>query len=282
MRHIVSFILFWVCSISITNAVDNRLQVTASIAPVAYFVEKIGGEYVAVNTLVGSGQSPHTFEPTPHQVMDVSSSQLFVRIGEPFEDRLLEKLHALHALTIVDLRSGLTLHSDTHGHAHDPHIWLSPVLMSKQVTLIADALCRIDSVHTSEYRRNLALLISELTNLDSTIHAHLQQYAGRKVYIYHAAFGYFCEQYNIVQVAVEQDGKEPSGKWLTKIIESARADGITAIFAQPQYPARGAQTVADEVGARVVMIDPNAHDYAGNLLSIAQQIAASFSPKEKQ
>lgn len=282
MRHIVSFILFWVCSISITNAVDNRLQVTASIAPVAYFVEKIGGEYVAVNTLVGSGQSPHTFEPTPHQVMDVSSSQLFVRIGEPFEDRLLEKLHAQHALTIVDLRSGLTLHSDTHGHAHDPHIWLSPVLMSKQVTLIADALCRIDSVHTSEYRRNLALLISELTNLDSTIHAHLQQYAGRKVYIYHAAFGYFCEQYNIVQVAVEQDGKEPSGKWLTKIIESARADGITAIFAQPQYPARGAQTVADEVGARVVMIDPNAHDYAGNLLSIAQQIAASFSPKEKQ
>jgi zinc transport system substrate-binding protein len=282
MRYLVLLILSLVCAVSTAYAEDSHLHVTASIAPVAYFAEKIGGEYVTVSTLVGSGQSPHTFEPTPHQIMDVSDAQLFVRIGEPFEDRLLEKIHSMRELTLVDLRSGITLHSDSHGHAHDPHIWLSPVLMSKQVALIADALCRIDSVHSAQYRRNQVVLTAELHTLDSMIAALLKPYQQRKVYVYHTAFGYFCEQYGLVQVAVEQEGKEPNGKWLTQIIASAKADGVTTIFTQPQYSARGAQTVADEIGARVVEIDPNAHDYAGNLLSIAQQIAASFSPIAKK
>lgn len=282
MSAVITLIFLGFCLLQSAQAENSRLQVAASIAPAAYFVEKIGGEYVAVTTLVGSGQSPHTFEPTPHQIMEVSTSKLFVRIGEPFEERLIEKINSEQKIPVVDLRKGITLHEDNHGHTHDPHIWLSPVLMSKQVTLIAEALCKIDSAHSADYRRNLDLLIHELANLDSTISVLFKPYAQRKVYVYHAAFGYFCEQYGLEQVAVEQDGKEPSGKWLTKIIESARTDSITTIFAQPQYPARGAQMVADEIGARVVMVDPNAHDYAGNLLSIAQQIVASFSPMVKK
>lgn len=109
----------------------GKLKVSVSILPQKYFVERIGGDRVDVNVLVGPGQSPHTYEPTPRQLADLSGARLLFRIGLPFEDILMPKIEsAFKSLKVVDTRKGIKLRvmeeheaaheaEEEHGHASD-------------------------------------------------------------------------------------------------------------------------------------------------------------------
>lgn len=280
------------------NAMSGgRAAVAVSIPPLAYFVERIAGPDAPVEVLVGPGQSPHTFEPSPRQISALGKCQVLFRIGIGFEEVLIPKLaQAFPGLRVVDLRSGIKMRSlgaaeaCTHDHgdeghadheheaagAPDPHSWLDPQNARIQARAICEALCEFDRPRAEAYRKGLAEFEADLERVDRKIADMLAPFKGRAIFVFHPAFGYFAERYGLSQIAVEVDGKEPSAKQLSELIERAKRENVRVIFTQPQFSARAAQVVAQAIGGRVVAMDDLASDYLANLERMAAEVKAGF------
>lgn len=263
------------------------LNVVVSILPQAYFVEQILGSYGDVSVLVGPGQSPHSFEPTPQQVAGLAKADVLFRIGVTFEEGLIPRLQRTFPnLNIVDTREGVPLRKledhvcteghehehehhehgehDDHGHApggDDPHIWLSPKLVKIQARTITRTLAGLDPAHAAQFEQNLAAFEQQLDELDQRLATALAPLRGREVFVYHPAFGYLLDDYGLRQAPVELGGKEPTPRDLAALIEKARAAGAKVIFVQPQFSAKTAETLARQIGGVVVPLDPLARNY---------------------
>jgi len=274
------------------DSADGRLPVFVGIPPLGGLVEQIGGPHVAVSVLVQPGQDPHTFEPTPRQVVALSKARLFFEIGMPFESTLVEKIQqGNQRLAVVDTTSGIQKHAmgapcGEQGHEHaedanagepDPHVWLSPPLLKLMARNIAAALQQADPANAREYQTNLAALSVRLDALHEKISRMLAPYRGRAFYVFHPSFGYFADAYGLKQVAVEAGGRSPTPKQLQALIEQARKDRIKVVFVQPQSPQQSAQVVADAIGGKVVAID----GLAGNVIEDIEDIAAKMAAAMK-
>jgi zinc transport system substrate-binding protein len=266
-----------------SNASERKLNVFVSILPQAYFVERVGGDNVNVEVLVGPGQSPATYEINPRQMALLTKADVFFRIGVPFEEGLIPKIKAIAGnLLIVDTREGIELrmmeddHRDhRHGEAsikRDPHIWLDPVLVKRQAVTICDALKRIDPQRSGQYDRNLKSFQADLDSLNEKIKRILAPIKGSRFYVFHPAYGYFGDRYGLKQVAVELEGKEPGAADLARFIEQARRDGVRVIFVQPQFSEKSARTIADALKGAVVPLDPLARNYIANMENMAELI----------
>jgi len=265
---------------------SDKISVFVTIPPQAHFVERIGGGRVHVEVLVGPGQEPHTFDPSAKQMARLGGADVFFHLGATFERRLAEKIRTqFKDLRVVDTRKGVPLLKlpgahDGHGREDDtdPHIWLDPKLAGIQARTICEALCEIDADHAGEYRRNLRAFIADLDRVDAEIAELLRPVRDRTFYVFHPAFAYFAASYGLTQRAVEFEGKEPSQKKIAELIALARRDGVRAIFVRPQFKPDAVRTIADQIGAAVVPLDPLARDYLKNLRDIADKIQRALTP----
>ena len=282
--------LFTVSCSGRTAAGDNRPEVTVTILPLKYLVHEITGDDFAIEVLVPSGASPETFEPTPKQYIRLNESQMVFATGLiDFENALLARME--HKERLVDLSRGVELMAGSCSHDRaaearsraaaakglphgiDPHIWTSPRELRIMARNAYEAIARQwpDSV---KYRDNYALLDARLRALDSLTAAEIAR-SGRSYFlIYHPALTYYARAYGIRQVAIEEQGKEPSPKRLSRLIEQARKDGIRRVFYQSQFPASSVEILASDIGASPVAIDPLAEDVTGNIRRITHLIAA--------
>lgn len=256
-----------------------------SIAPQEFFVERIGGGLVSVKVLVGPGQSPHTFEPTPRQMADLAESDVYFAIGLPFEDRLLGRIAELGSgMQMVDASAGIPRrqvevahrHDDEHGGLPDPHTWLNPRFAKVQAQNICSALKELIPEHGAELEANLFELLHDLDELDAQLTEALGPLAGENIYVFHPAFGYFTDAYGLRQVPIELGGMEPSARELAGLIDHATSEGVRVIFVQPQFSTRSARAIAEEIGGAVVPIDPLSADYMNNLRTIARAVAEAL------
>ena len=248
---------------------DEQIQIIVSILPQKEFVERIGGEKVAVTVMIPPGASPATYEPSPGQLQDVSRAKLYVRIGHiPFENAWMEKIESANrGMQVVDSSEGIEI------IGNDPHIWLSPARARIQVEHISDALIEIDPDNSEYYARNKEDYLKTLSDLDEDIRNNLSEIKNRKFMVYHPAWGYFARDYQLEQVPIEIEGKEPSASDLVRLTDTARANNITAVFAAPQFNSESAEVIADEIGGTVVFIDPLAKDYAVNMRAVSAAFA---------
>ncbi len=202
----------------------------------------------------------------------------------PFEILLLPRLRTVTPwLEVVDVRSSLELRPAEHHecdephrfHAEDefdPHIWLSPVLAQQQAQVMCDKLVALDPAGADVYRKNLDRLTEQLEQLHRDLTARLKPFRGRSFLVYHPAYGYFADTYHLKQVAVEQGGKQPTGRQLARVVKEARKESIRVVLVQPQYSRRHAETIAAALGGVAVDADPMAHDYRAGLEQIAAAI----------
>jgi len=269
------------------NDKNEPLTVSVSILPEKYFVERIGGERVSVNVMVGPGDSPHSYEPKPAQMAALSRSLLYFRIGVEFENAWMDRIATVNpSMQIIDLSEGIEKipmaehynqenkqdEENEHG-ALDPHIWTSPNLVRSMAERIYQALSKIDPQHDSEYKANLDAFLDEISSLDSDIRQALENLPTRKFMVFHPAWAYFAADYGLEQIPVEIGGTEPSAAELADLITLAKGENIRIIFAQPEFSTQTAQYIAEEIGGQVVLISPLAEDWLENLRTVALTLA---------
>ncbi len=258
-------------------AAEPVLQVFVSVLPQKFLARRVAGERAEVVVMVGQGQSPHTYEPTPRQMARLAGASLYFRIGVSFEDVWMERLAAANpSMVVVDCREGVDLREeDDRGHL-DPHIWTSPLLALHASRRMKEALVEADPGGRELYERNYSVLAAELEGLDAEIRETLRTVRRRSFMVFHPSWGYFAEAYGLEQVAIESGGGEPGARELAGMIDRARREGIRVIFVQEQISRRSAEAVARAIGGRVVSVDPLAEDYIENLRAVARRFAEAM------
>ena len=288
MSRWISILLLWHVLLGCAEATkpaSGKIKTFVSIPPLSFFVERVAGPFAEVNVMVDQGQDAHTYEPTPQQMSSLAESQFYFSIGLPFEETLLPKIIALnHSLKVIDANFGIrrriigTAESADPEHAGlpDPHTWLDPRLAKIQAQNIESALAQFDPSHVTDYQANLQALHNDLDRLDANLAGALKPYRGQTILVFHPAFGYFCDAYGLVQMAVEIEGQEPSARQLADLIEKAKAKKIQIIFAQPQFSTVVVRRIAESIGAAVAPMNDLAPDYLENLQNMADRIAQQF------
>lgn len=241
----------------------EKLRVVASIAPLADFARQVGRDNVEVTLLLPPGASPHTYEPVPRMVREISKARIFIKIGAGLEF-WADKLMAASAggITTVTCSEGIQLlRGEDHDHALsdvNPHIWLDPVLSMKIVEKIAAAFSEADPAHAPFYRKNAKDYISKLAVLDREISQEVKTFRTRDYVTFHPAWDYFARRYGlrVAGVIEEAPGKEPSPRHVQRIIVAIRRLKTRVVFAEPQFSPRMAHAIAQQAGARVLMLDP--------------------------
>lgn len=257
-----------------------------SIAPYRFLAERIAGPGFDVGTVVPGASNPHTFEPTSAQVTDMARCQVWFRIGEPFEQKILPILHAHNpGLSVADLRDGIEMIQESHGLAckscsmdhFDRHIWLSPKLAEQQAELIEQVLRARYPDQTALFHENCLKLCADLKALDLEVRDILKAVEKRTVLVSHPAFAYFCKDFGLVQLSVEYEGKDPRPKHLDTILQRAVAESAELALALPQYNNKGAQLIAEKLHKPIRYIDPYSADYFETVRKLAKMIADPYA-----
>lgn len=293
---VVVAISCWNCSSSSNQ--DTRPKVVVSIAPLAYLTQAIADSTVDIEVLVPETTSPETFEPTIAQLKSLTKAKAYIAIGLiDFEVELKHKIKELapHAEYVDLSEGGLELmqgtcshiphnpsiehqnptentpqdHAKAHNHSGiDPHIWLSPRLLKIISANIAQSLCNQLPENRELYTQNLHKLYLELDSLNNFITNTLKTKKVRKFAIAHPSLSYFAQDYNLEQIPIEVDGKEPSAGQLSALITRLKNDTITTIFYQRQISGASVDVIAKHVAGHGQQFDPLSRNVVDNLRQI--------------
>lgn len=268
---IIFFICFFICSVAVQAA---SIEAFVSILPQQYFVQRIGGDRVKVSVMVKPGQSPETFEPSPKLMTLYSRADVYFTIGMPFEQVWIDRVASLNKrVSVVSTQELNVLLPGQHNpDSWDPHTWLSPLLAINQAKIIARELARLSPKDKEFFLSNYNLLEKELYVLHEEISQHFKQIDKNNFITFHPAFSYFAQQYGLLQVAIEVDGKEPSAKQIAQIVNRIRDKNVDYILIERQFNQLIPMTIAQSVGAQLLVLDPLAWDYLSNLRDIAAKI----------
>jgi zinc transport system substrate-binding protein len=265
-------------------------RVLVTVPPHASLVQRLAGDAVTVEVVLEPGESPGSFAPTPRRIQRLATARLWLTTGAPLEPSLADRLAAAApGLVIVPTHARLEFIADAAGHAHadaaghdhdhgelDPHVWLSARNTLAQVAVMAGALGELLPERRGAIATAQRRLEEELRALDAELGELLAPLAGRTIFVFHPAFGYFARDYDLRQEAIERGGLPPGPRHLAGLLETIRATGATTIFLQPQYSDQLVRGVAAEAGLEVVVLDPLARDHLANLRHIGASIAAAL------
>ena len=280
MKRLIPILTLFICfACGNTAQKSEKAILTVTIEPLRYFTEAIAGENYQVVSMVPKGSSPESYDPTPQQLVNLSKSQAYFRIGHiGFEQAWMKKLEAnCPDMKVYDTSKGIDLIRDKghwHGdHFHEggvePHIWNS----TQNALIIADniyqALCELDSTHQADYKYRLDSLKQSIQQTDGATRRLLEN-ADSTFLIYHPALSYFARDYGLKQISIEEGGKEPSPAQLKKLIETCRNENVHTIFVQQEFDQRNAQLIAHELGIDIVSINPLSYDWTEEMLRTAK------------
>ncbi len=279
----------------------GEYTVAVSILPQKYFVERIASTQVNIIVVVPPGASPATYEPSPSDMRNISQADVWFTIGVDFEkawiprfagsnpdmiirstiggiDRLPISRYSIPGGIEPSPEHGDNGHDSAHG-CEDPHVWLSPELVRKQAVVIAECLSDLDPEKEVRYRTNLESFILEIDSLQNSIHAMLDPIQGSCFMVFHPAWGYFADEFNLVQIPVEVSGNDPSPGEMSGLVDFAKDQNVRAIFVSPQFSTSSAEAIASEVDARIIHIDPLAENWGENLMNVAEEIAGTMDTR---
>ncbi len=273
----VKTIIVMIAAMSAVIGNDNYpIRVSASIAPLAFVAQEIGGNHVTASFLIPEDAAPETFALTPRQVIDFVSSDLFIKVGHPrfnFEKNNLNPLVkdnpdiimiSAWETDIAPERENNGGHSHS-GDATDPHIWLSPQNIIYTARQVKTALSRYDPENSAEYQANLINFIGRIDSLSGIIRARLKECNRNTFLIFHPVWGHFAAYFGLQQIAIESDGKEPGPGQIRKLIDLALDKGISVIFIQKGFSQISVKIIAQEAGCRIVELNPLAYNWLENL-----------------
>lgn len=269
--------------------------VTVTIEPQRFFAEKIAGDKFAIHCVVPSGQSPETYDPTPKQMVQIGRSAAYLQIGYiGFEQVWMQKIRENNPdLKIFDVSQGMQFMKDTEeehqheGHEHeagdghhhhhaggvDPHIWSSIEGAKVIAWNTLNAFIELDKENTEYYWKNYNDLLAEIEKTEAEIRQLLDPLADRTFIIYHPALTYFAAEFDLTQLCIEMDGKEPSPAQLKQLVMTAKKHHTKVVFIQQEFDRKNAELIAKETGCRLVVINPLDYHWNTEMIHIAKALA---------
>ena len=253
-----------------------------TIEPQRYFASQLADTLFDIETMVPSGTSPETYDPSPNQMVDLAHAKAYFCIGYiGFEQAWMDKLKANQPhVKFFDNSQGISLiktDAQTHERHHhgnvDPHIWSSPKEALMIVNNMYKALVEIDPVHEAIYTENLRKLAENITETDEKITNILKSSSQKAFVIYHPALSYFARDYGLTQFCIENDVKEPSPEQLKNLVETVKNLGVKTIFVQQEFDRKNAEAIARETGCKLVVINPLSYEWKEEMIRIAQALA---------
>lgn len=283
MKKVQCMLLLGLClALGLPAASTGRIKVLTSIFPLREFAAAVLGDRGDAELLLPPGAGVHTWQPRPGDILRLASSDLFISVGAGLEPWLSGVLKAVPGgrLRVLEVSRGLPLRpaeadepeAGAHDHTHgplDPHVWLDFTLDTLIVDQIAATLSDIDPAGGADFKRNAETLKGRLRELDSRYAEALKKCAGKTLVIAgHAAFGYLAKRYGLVQTALYglSPDSQPRPQHLLKVIDFCRKEGIRTVFFETSVPPGLAQTLAGEIGGRVLVL------YAGHNLTREQLV----------
>ncbi|MDA3838010.1 MAG: zinc ABC transporter substrate-binding protein [Candidatus Delongbacteria bacterium] len=278
----ISIILFVSCT---TELKQNNI-ISVSVLPQKYFVERIVGDKFEVNVIIPPGSSPATYEPTPSDLIALSHSPLYFRIGHiGFEKAWMNKIITVNPkMKVVDTSENVELIMTDHHHEGEhmdedkdedieginPHIWLSPSAVKIQAENIYNAILKYDPINTEYYKDNFESFAKDIEKIDMQITMILKNIKNRKFIVYHPAWSYFAKQYNLIQMPIEFEGKSPTPSVLKNIIDTANKENVRVMIVQKQFDKKQAEAIAESMQGKVIQLDPLAENWIVNMIKIAR------------
>ena len=278
MQKIATFIICALLIVGCTTKSDSdKKTIFVTITPMQSIIEEITAGDFDIEVIVPKGASPETFEPTPKQVTSFSDAELIFSTGLiDFEQSLVERIDG--DAEVVNLSNGIELIAGScshgnhkHKHGVDPHIWTSPRALRTMVTNAHKAIMAHypDSV---KYTEATGRLLERIDALDNYCATRIEAEGVEAMMIYHPAYTYYARDYGIEQIAIEHDGKEPSLRQTTALIEKAKEHGVKAILRQPQYSEDKVRAIANDAGAEIITTDPLSEDIFGEIKRVTEII----------
>lgn len=248
------------------------VTVTVTISPYKYFVDQIAKGKVDVNVMVSNGNNPETYEPYAQQMMELSKSALYLKVGSiGFEQTWMKKLQDnAPDMKVIDTSVGIKP-AKTPGGNIDPHVWMSCSNARIIASNILKALCELEPKNKAFFEKNYQSLLSIIDKRDSTIKESFKKDPDlvRKFVIYHPILTYFARDYQLEQLAIEEEGREPSAAQLKSLIERARKEKIKFCLIQAEFANRNTTTFINESHTKPMDINPLQGDWNRAMLEAA-------------
>ncbi len=240
------------------------VTVTVTISPYKYFVDQIAKGKVDVNVMVSNGNNPETYEPYAQQMMELSKSALYLKVGSiGFEQTWMKKLQDnAPDMKVIDTSVGIKP-AKTPGGNIDPHVWMSCSNARIIASNILKALCELEPKNKAFFEKNYQSLLSIIDKRDSTIRESFKKDPDlvSKFVIYHPILTYFARDYQLEQLAIEEEGREPSASQLKSLIERARKEKIKFCLIQAEFANRNTTTFINESHTKPMDINPLQGDW---------------------
>ncbi len=240
----------------------GRLRVVTSFYPLAFFSRQIGGDQAIVVNLTPAGAEPHDYEPTARDMAQIEGSQLLVLNGgglEAWGANIRQNINPKKLLIVVAGQGLTNQQMNEEGRMMtDPHVWLDPPLAQKMVDHIVRGFIQVDPAHKDVYESNAAALKSKLSQLDAAYRQGLSHCGEKIIITSHSAFGYLATTYGLKQVSLAglSPDAEPSPQQMANIVGFAKKHHVKTIFFESLVSPRLSQTIATEVGAQTLVLNP--------------------------
>lgn len=198
----------------------------------------------------------HDYTLTPSDMKTLETADIFVVNGAGMEAFMDKVIKQQPNLSIIEASQDIPLLK--HEDEENAHVWMSVTNSIKQVENITAQLIKLDSEHKDQYQKNADEYVAKLKSLKSKMDTELKDIKNRDIVTFHEAFSYFAQEFdfNIAATIEREPGSEPSPKELEETIDIVKQSNIKALFAEPQYSPKAAETIAKETGAKVYTLDP--------------------------
>lgn len=290
LAYIVALAMIALCgalAASCNDANAHKHIITVSIQPQKWLLEKIVDNHFDVICLLSQGSNPETYEPSMNHLINLEKSDAYFRIGYiGFEMAIVDKAKKNNPeLKIFDNSKGISVIYGSHegvayheygeGHHHeiDPHIWTSVANARIISQNMCDAVCELEPKHSKEYQKNLKTLFQELDKLDEELRNTLKNVSTKSFLVWHPSLSYFARDYGLRQISMEYEGKEIPAKYLKSEIDTALASKAQVFFFQKEFDCRQVEVINQQIGAKVVTINPMNYDWDLELKHIANALA---------
>lgn len=264
--------------------------VLTSIKPIQMITQEIMLGVGDPDVLLTSNASPHDYALKPSDVKKIKDADLVIWYGkdlEPFLANVLEKQPSTIELSKID---GLALREFSHdgddhdGHDHgnyDPHFWLGHQPTLQVAKYIANQLSKMDEENAKLYQANYHNFEQKYAAKKSEITDRLAPVKHHGYYVFHDAYGYFEQDYELNHLGhfTVSPERKPGAKTLIKIRNKLKAQEAKCVFSEPQYTPAVIQSVMRGSPAKLGVLDPVASDItveAGSYFEFIDQISQSF------